>query len=119
VKYKLSSYIPEDDILHSHGCENLKSYIALTGWALYRRHNVSPVRYELGLYIPEDYILHSYHRENLKSHIINFVGIIVGRKFHLYYIFSGIKILILSVSALLYHLWFNSFQLLKPLDAKC
>jgi hypothetical protein len=26
--------IPEDDILHSHRHENLKSYIALTGWAL-------------------------------------------------------------------------------------
>jgi hypothetical protein len=26
--------IPEDDILHSHWRENLKSYIALTGWTL-------------------------------------------------------------------------------------
>jgi hypothetical protein len=26
--------IPEDDILHSHRSENLKSYIALTGWTL-------------------------------------------------------------------------------------
>jgi hypothetical protein len=26
--------IPEDGILHSHRCEDLKSYIALTGWAL-------------------------------------------------------------------------------------
>jgi hypothetical protein len=26
--------IPEDSILHSHRCENFKSYIALTGWAL-------------------------------------------------------------------------------------
>jgi hypothetical protein len=26
--------ISEDDILHSHYRENLKSYIALTGWAL-------------------------------------------------------------------------------------
>jgi hypothetical protein len=26
--------IPEDAILHSHCCENLKSYIALTGWTL-------------------------------------------------------------------------------------
>jgi hypothetical protein len=25
-------HIPEDDIHHSHGRENLKSYIALTGW---------------------------------------------------------------------------------------
>jgi hypothetical protein len=26
--------IPEDSILHSHCRENLKSYIALTGWTL-------------------------------------------------------------------------------------
>jgi hypothetical protein len=26
--------MPEDGILHSHRRENLKSYIALTGWAL-------------------------------------------------------------------------------------
>jgi hypothetical protein len=41
-------YIAEDGIPHSHRRENLKSYIALTGWVLYRRCNVSPVRYELG-----------------------------------------------------------------------
>jgi hypothetical protein len=34
VRYELGSYIPEDGILHSHRRENLKSYIALTGWAL-------------------------------------------------------------------------------------
>jgi hypothetical protein len=38
--------IQEDDIPHSLHLENLKSYIALTGWALYRRSNVFPVRYE-------------------------------------------------------------------------
>jgi hypothetical protein len=48
VKYELGSYIPEDGILHSHRCENLRSYIALTGRTLYRRRNVSPVKYELG-----------------------------------------------------------------------
>jgi hypothetical protein len=26
--------IPEYDFLHSHHCENLKSYIALTGWSM-------------------------------------------------------------------------------------
>jgi hypothetical protein len=26
--------IPEDAILHSHHCGNVKSYIALTGWTL-------------------------------------------------------------------------------------
>jgi hypothetical protein len=34
VKYELAFYIPEDVILHSHLCENLRSYIALTGWAV-------------------------------------------------------------------------------------
>jgi hypothetical protein len=34
VKYELGAYIPEDDILHSERRENLKSYIALTGWVL-------------------------------------------------------------------------------------
>jgi hypothetical protein len=69
VRYELGFYIPEDVILHSHCRENLKSYIALTGWTLKRRGNVSPVKYELGFYIPEDDILHSQRRENLKSYI--------------------------------------------------
>jgi hypothetical protein len=34
VKYELGFYIPEDGILHSRRRENLKSHIALTGWAL-------------------------------------------------------------------------------------
>jgi hypothetical protein len=34
VKYELGSYIPEDDILHSHRRENLESYIELTGLTL-------------------------------------------------------------------------------------
>jgi hypothetical protein len=34
VKYELGFYIPEDDFLHSHSRENLKSYRALTGWTL-------------------------------------------------------------------------------------
>jgi hypothetical protein len=69
VKYELGYYIPEDAILHSHRRENLKSYIALTGWTLKMRCNVSPVKYELGFSIPEDGILHSHRRENLKSYI--------------------------------------------------
>jgi hypothetical protein len=28
VRYELGFYIPEDEILHSHGSENLKSYTA-------------------------------------------------------------------------------------------
>jgi hypothetical protein len=36
--------MPADCILHSHCRENLKSDIALTGWALKRRSNASPVR---------------------------------------------------------------------------
>jgi hypothetical protein len=51
--------ISEYGILHSHGPENLSSYIAMTGGALYRRGNVPPVRYELDFHIPED-ILHIY-----------------------------------------------------------
>jgi hypothetical protein len=47
VRYELGIYIPEDCILHSHCLENLRSYIALAGWALYWRSNVFPVRYEL------------------------------------------------------------------------
>jgi hypothetical protein len=34
VRYELGFYIPEDGILHSDRRENLKSYIALTGWTL-------------------------------------------------------------------------------------
>jgi hypothetical protein len=69
VKYELGFYTREDDILHSHRRENLKSYTALTGWALYLRCNVSPVKYELGFHITEDDILHSHSSENLKSYI--------------------------------------------------
>jgi hypothetical protein len=67
VRYELGFYIPEVDIFHSHRSENLKFYIALTGWALYRRRNVSPVKYELDFCIPEDDIPHSHRRENLNS----------------------------------------------------
>jgi hypothetical protein len=42
-------YIPGDGILHSHSSGNLKSYMALTGWSLLQRSNVSPVKYEQGL----------------------------------------------------------------------
>jgi cytosine/adenosine deaminase-related metal-dependent hydrolase len=59
--------VSEDVILHSHCHENLKFNIALTGWTLKRRCNVSPVKYELGIFIPKDDILHSHRRENLKS----------------------------------------------------
>jgi hypothetical protein len=55
--------IPEDGILHSYRREIFKSYIALTGWALWRRSNVSPVKYGLEFYIPEDGILHSHGSE--------------------------------------------------------
>jgi hypothetical protein len=68
LKRVTPSHIPEDAILHIHRRENLKIYIALTGWALYRRSNVFPVRYELGFYIPEDGILQSHRPENLKSY---------------------------------------------------
>jgi hypothetical protein len=32
MKYELDFYIPEDDILHSHRRENLKSYKTLRVW---------------------------------------------------------------------------------------
>jgi hypothetical protein len=70
VRYELGFYIPKDGILHSHLRESLKSYTALTGWALYQRRIVSAVRYELGFYIPKDGILNSHSRKNLKSYII-------------------------------------------------
>jgi hypothetical protein len=69
VKYELGFYIPEDDILHSHRRESLKSYIALIDCGLWQRCNMSPVKYELGFYIPEGDSLHSHRRENLKSYI--------------------------------------------------
>jgi hypothetical protein len=59
--------IPEDGILYSRRRENLKSYMALTGWTLYWRRNVSPAKQELGFYIPEYDILHSHRHENFKS----------------------------------------------------
>jgi hypothetical protein len=68
VRYELGIYVTEDGLLHSHRRANHKSYIALTGWALQRRCNVSPVKFELGFYIPEDAILHRRRRENLKSY---------------------------------------------------
>jgi hypothetical protein len=60
--------ISEDGIIHSHRREDIKSYIALTGWVLQRRRNVFPVRFELGFYIPEGSIFHSHRRDYLKSY---------------------------------------------------
>jgi hypothetical protein len=57
--------IPEDGILQSYRHEVLKSCIALTGWALWRRRNVSPVGCEPVFHIPEDGILHSHRPGNL------------------------------------------------------
>jgi hypothetical protein len=34
VKYELGFYIPEDDILHSHRRENLKSYVLFSRFFL-------------------------------------------------------------------------------------
>jgi hypothetical protein len=48
--------IPEDDILHCHRRENVKSYTALTGWTLYWKHSVS-CEVRTGIYTPEDDIL--------------------------------------------------------------
>jgi hypothetical protein len=35
VKYELGLYIPEDDILHSHSRENLKSYLRFTFYLIF------------------------------------------------------------------------------------
>jgi hypothetical protein len=78
VRYELGFVIQEDGTLHTHSRENLKSYMAFTGWTLQTR-NVFPVRYELGFCIPEDGILHSPRRENLKSYSI-FTGYLGFRK---------------------------------------
>jgi hypothetical protein len=58
--------IPEHGILHSR--RRVKSYIALTSWALQRISNVFPARCEMCFYMPEDSILRSHHRENLNSY---------------------------------------------------
>jgi hypothetical protein len=66
VRYELGFYIQEDDILHSHRREKLKSYKVLTGWPHWRKRNVScEVRFRL-LYITEDGGPHSHHNGNLK-----------------------------------------------------
>jgi hypothetical protein len=73
--------MPEDGTLHSHRRENFKSCIALTGWTLQRRRNVSAVRYELSFYIPEYGALHSNRRENIRSYI-TFVHKRISGYFH-------------------------------------
>jgi hypothetical protein len=43
--------------------------MVLTGWALLRRTNVSPVRYELGFYITDDiFIVTALKTSNLTWH---------------------------------------------------
>jgi hypothetical protein len=78
VNYELGFYIPEDDILHSHRRENLKSYIALTSWTLAETKCVC-CEIRTGFFIPEDDILHSHSLENLKSCIFVFLRC---RNFH-------------------------------------
>jgi hypothetical protein len=68
VKYELGFYISADGILHSHRRDDLKAYIALTGWPLQWRSNVSPVKYEFGSYIPEHGIRNSHSRDDLKPY---------------------------------------------------
>jgi hypothetical protein len=73
--------VPEDTILHSHRCENLKSYIVLlygeaTHRHIWRLEMLRTKRTKLlwvlarttGRNIPEDAILHSHCRENLKPY---------------------------------------------------
>jgi hypothetical protein len=53
VRYELGFYIPEDGILHSHRSENLRSYIALTGWALYPIFNLISCEVRTSLFISQ------------------------------------------------------------------
>jgi hypothetical protein len=79
VKYELGFYMLEDDSLHSHRREKVKSYLAYTGITQNRIQYVSQLKYELGFwYIPEDSILHSHRRENLKSYIALTAGLCSG-----------------------------------------
>jgi hypothetical protein len=71
-------HIPEGSILNSERRENLKSHIALTGLALWRRSNVFPVRYELDSYIPEDGTIDSLRCKNPKSYRVSFCLPLVG-----------------------------------------
>jgi hypothetical protein len=61
---------PQDVIVHSHGSESYKSYIALTGWDLLRKCNVFPVWYELDFYILEEafFIVTTVKTSNLTQH---------------------------------------------------
>jgi hypothetical protein len=55
--------IPEDDILHSHRRKKLKSYIALTGWTLWRGYYAFLVRYGLHtVYLCVQYGSHNKQR---------------------------------------------------------
>jgi hypothetical protein len=51
VRYKLGFYIPEDDILHSHCRENLKSYTILIlhiyNCDFQTNHSTGPIQVEL------------------------------------------------------------------------
>jgi hypothetical protein len=48
VKYELGFYIPEDDILHSHRRENLKSYIMDNAQNYDSHNNIPPARTYVG-----------------------------------------------------------------------
>jgi hypothetical protein len=65
VRYELGFYIPEDGILHSYRCEDLKSYIALTVGSVVETYCDS-CEVRTGFYISEDNILHSHCRGNSK-----------------------------------------------------
>jgi hypothetical protein len=63
----------EDCILHSHHRENLKYYVALAGWALWRRSIVF-CEVRTWFLISEYGIVHSHRCENLKPY-----GALTGR----------------------------------------
>jgi hypothetical protein len=60
VKYELGFYIPEDDILHSHSRENLKSYILkLDNSLLWQRvmNVINPMLIEVSLTQRDSFML--------------------------------------------------------------
>jgi hypothetical protein len=78
-------HMPEDGILHSHRCENLKSYVGFldgeaTRWHIWqfllkmeaiRSSETSVHTRSTQCNIPDDGILHSDHCENLRSYILS------------------------------------------------
>jgi hypothetical protein len=78
VKYELGFYIPEDDILHSHGRENLKSYVCFGAWFVKASAGDSPTISPVSRK-PEFMSVHSYSRAQWHGRCMQFrVGAVQG-----------------------------------------